>query len=89
MSTQAVAPKGECRDTFSSQCRGPTTAGPARQEASRAATGPAMGRDAAAQNTHTTGQLSQSSQSATQKASQPGAKLDEKLFTLGDPVKLP
>ena len=86
---QTVVIQKVLKATVSSLHRGPTIPSPARQEASRAATGPATGRDATAQNTYTTGQPSQSSQPAAQKASQPGAKLDEKLFTLGDSIKLP
>ena len=64
--------------------RGPTTASPARQEATRAATGPAAGTDATAKSASTANQPSQSSQPAAETAKRPGAKLDEQLFTLGN-----
>lgn len=67
--------------------RGPT-ANPVRQEAMKAATGPATGRDATAKSTPTTSESSQpSGQPAAQKASQPAAKLDESLFTLGTSIR--
>lgn len=70
-------------DTACCLYRGLTTASPARQEATRAATGPAAGRDATAKSPSTANQPSQSSQAPAETAKQPGAKLDEKLFTLG------
>ena len=69
--------------------RGNTRATPARQEASRAATGPAAGRDATAKPTAAASQpATQPSRPAAQTATQPAAKLDEKLFTLGNSSKL-
>lgn len=65
------------------------TANPVRQEAMRAATGSATGRDTTAKSTPIASEPSQpSSQPAAQKASQPAAKLDESLFTLGNPIRL-
>lgn len=75
-------------DTVCRLHRGHATASPARQEASRATTGPAAGRDAIAKPTVTTSQPAQPSRPAAQTATQPAAKLDEKLFTLGNSDKL-
>lgn len=63
--------------------RGPATASPARQEASRTTSGSAGGADATAKPAPTS-QTPPTSSSTAQPASQPAAKLDEKLFTLGN-----